>query len=78
MATKRDQGHEVGLKKVTRPVRAKKLELAATSVSQTRLIGKVPERKLSKSAVYGVGLPAPSKLKLSASKFAELVKAISS
>lgn len=77
MTTKRDQENPADEKIVIRLVQAKKLELAAASASKIGLIEKVSKRKARK-IVYGVGLPAPSKLKLSASKFAELAKAICS
>ncbi len=78
MAAKRDQGIPSDEKIVIRLVQAKKLELEAASVSKIRLIEKVPKRKARKKVVYGVGLPAPFKMKLSVSKFAEIAKAIGS
>lgn len=78
MAAKRDQGIPADEKIVIRLVQAKKLELEAASVSKIGLIVKAPKRKARKKVIYGVGLPAPSKMKLSASKFAEIAKAIGS
>lgn len=78
MAAKRDQGNPADEKIVIRLVQATKLELATASVSKIGLIEKMPKRKARKKIVYGVGLPAPSRMKLSVSKFTELAKAISS